>query len=294
MEIYQFTLAGALVSQFDVEQYGVLDPESVEFVAESGTLLILSNHMNRSIIETTTSGILLRTMDVSAANGVAPAGLAYAPASNGSGVKHFYIVDRGIDNNINPNSIDGKLFEMTAPVPLAPGFNTPPIVNAGTDQTIVLPNNALLDGTVSDDGLPNPPATLSMTWSQINGPGLATFGNANATDTTVAFSLPGDYILRLSAFDGELTTGDNMAVNVVGNGAVNSFDLRIAASADDAEENASNSVSLTSPDLDMLLDGSGTSSVTNLAIGLRFIAIPLPRGALISNAYLQFETDEVS
>jgi hypothetical protein len=38
------------------------------------------------------------------------------------------------------------------------GANQPPQVYAGTDQTITLPSNtALLNGTVSDDGLPNPP-----------------------------------------------------------------------------------------------------------------------------------------
>ena len=44
-----------------------------------------------------------------------PAGLAYAPASNGSGAMRFYVVDRGKDNNSDPNIIDGKLVELTAP-----------------------------------------------------------------------------------------------------------------------------------------------------------------------------------
>ena len=78
--------------------------------------------------------------------GVSP-GLAYAPASDGSGSKHYYIVDRAIDNNDNPNIIDGKMFEVTAPSPLPPGFNTPPTVNAGPDQSVNLPANAILDGT---------------------------------------------------------------------------------------------------------------------------------------------------
>jgi hypothetical protein len=123
MEIYQFTTAGSLVSHFDVERYGVADPETVEFNPDSGTLFVLSSD-GPVMIETTTDGTLLGTYDVSAAHAKAPAGLAYAPASDGSGTKRFYIVDRGVDNNDNPNIIDGKMYEMTAPPSGAP-TNTP-------------------------------------------------------------------------------------------------------------------------------------------------------------------------
>jgi hypothetical protein len=68
------------------------------------------------IIETALSGELLQTINVSADGALAPAGLAYAPASDGSGPMHFYIVDRGIDNNNDPNIVDGKMYEMSTPV----------------------------------------------------------------------------------------------------------------------------------------------------------------------------------
>jgi DNA-binding beta-propeller fold protein YncE len=117
MEIYEFTTTGTLVNHFDVQRYGVADPESVEFNVDSGTLFIMSsNRSTRVIIETTISGDLIQTIDVSVTNPVAAAGLAYAPASDGSGAKRFYIVDRGIDNNSNPNAVDGKMYEITAPV----------------------------------------------------------------------------------------------------------------------------------------------------------------------------------
>ena len=123
MEVYQYTTAGVLVSQFDVELYGVLDPESVEFNPDSSTLFIMSSSPNSQlIIETTTDGALLQTINISAANPKAAAGLAYAPASDGSGVQRFYIVDRGIDNDSDPNLIDGKMYEMTTPS----GTPTPP------------------------------------------------------------------------------------------------------------------------------------------------------------------------
>ena len=51
---------------------------------------------------------------------------------------------------------------VTITVNAAPPVNQPPVINAGPDQTITLPGGALLDGTVSDDGLPTPP-TLTTT-----------------------------------------------------------------------------------------------------------------------------------
>ncbi|MCE7985133.1 MAG: hypothetical protein DYG89_28505 [Caldilinea sp. CFX5] len=292
MEIYQFTTSGTLLNQFDVEQYGVLDPEGVEFITESGTLVILSNGVANTIIETTIDGLLLRTMNLSAADTENPAALVYAPASDGSGARRYYVADRGVDNNSDPTLIDGKIYEMTAPDPLPPGFNTPPLVNAGADQAVVLPNSIQLDGTVSDDGQPNPPGTVVTEWTQISGPGTATFGNPNAVDTTASFTLPGLYVLRLSAFDGAMLNGDNVTINVTGSSNIIAIDQRIIDGSNDAEENINNSVSITSADLDMMLDPGSVTPINNLMIGLRFPNLAIPVGAVIVNARIQFEADE--
>jgi hypothetical protein len=95
-----------------------------------------------------------------------------------------------------------------------PPVNQPPGVNAGPDQTITLPSSANLVGTVSDDGLPNPPGALTTTWSKVSGPGTVTFGNANAVDTTASFSAAGNYVLRLSANDGALRASDDIRIRV--------------------------------------------------------------------------------
>jgi hypothetical protein len=87
-------------------------------------------------------------------------------------------------------------------------------VSAGPDLAVTLPATAALDGTVSDDGLPSPPGTLTTTWSKVSGPGTVTFGNAAAVDTTASFSAPGTYVLRLTASDGELSTNDDATVTV--------------------------------------------------------------------------------
>ena len=115
-EVYEYTLTGTPVGHFDVGAYGVEDPETVEFNPDSGTLFVMSsNRPSPLIVETTITGALIQTIDISAPNAKQAAGLAYAPASNGSGAKRFYIVDRAIDNNNDPRIIDGKMYEMTAP-----------------------------------------------------------------------------------------------------------------------------------------------------------------------------------
>ena len=285
-EIYEYTTAGALVNHFDVAVYGVSDNESVEYNPDSGTLFVLSNVGNQIIVETTTSGALVGTYNFAAAGATAPAGLAYAPASNGSGVKRFYIADRRVDNNSNPNENDGKIYEMTAPSATGTG-NVAPIVNAGPDQTVTLPANGQLNGTVTDDGLPNPPGATTVAWNLIVGPGTVTFANANASSTTATFSDAGTYLLRLTATDGQASSNDDVQITVNGNGSTATLNVRVAASSDDAEESASGSVSLTSSDLELVYDGS------NQTVGLRFNGIAIPRGAAIVNAYVQFQVDEI-
>ena len=92
--------------------------------------------------------------------------------------------------------------------------NAAPTVNAGTDQTITLPSAANLSGTVTDDGLPNPPAAVTTTWSKVSGPGTVTFGNANAVTTTATFSTSGTYVLRLTASDSALQATDDVQITV--------------------------------------------------------------------------------
>jgi hypothetical protein len=91
--------------------------------------------------------------------------------------------------------------------------NQPPTVNAGPDQTIILPAHAVLSGTVSDDGLPagSIPTTV---WSQVSGPGIVTFADPTVPVTTAAFSAPGVYVLRLTATDSELTASDDVVITV--------------------------------------------------------------------------------
>lgn len=91
--------------------------------------------------------------------------------------------------------------------------NLAPIVSAGPDLAINLPNAAALAGTVSDDGRPTG-SLLSSVWTKVSGPGNVVFGNAASPNTTASFELPGSYVLRLAASDGSLSSSDQVTVTV--------------------------------------------------------------------------------
>jgi DNA-binding beta-propeller fold protein YncE len=95
-----------------------------------------------------------------------------------------------------------------------PVKESPLLVGAGSDLTITLPEYATLGGTFNYDGLPNPPGAFSIQWSQVRGPGSASFADAAAVDTIATFSHPGDYVLKLTVDDGNLSSSDQVTVTV--------------------------------------------------------------------------------
>lgn len=96
----------------------------------------------------------------------------------------------------------------SSPVPT----NNPPQVDAGADLAAEHGQTVFLNGTATDDGYPINPGQLSVTWSQISGPGVAAFENANSIDTNAAFTLAGTYVLQLTASDGQHTRTDQVTV----------------------------------------------------------------------------------
>ncbi len=69
-----------------------------------------------------------------------------------------------------------------------------------------------------------------------------------------------------------------------------SVSSRVASGKDDAEENASTgAVQLGSSDLELVTDGT-----VNQKVGMRFTGITVPKGATITNAYIQFTVDETA
>lgn len=100
------------------------------------------------------------------------------------------------------------------------GANSPPIVDAGPDQEITLPpGSTTLEGSVTDDGLGSSPPVLTILWTVVSGPGSppnsgVTFADDSDPETTVTFALPGTYVLRLTADDGDLSAFDEVTIIV--------------------------------------------------------------------------------
>jgi len=69
---------------------------------------------------------------------------------------------------------------------------------------------AMLDGAVSDpDG-----NFLTARWTVVSGPGMVTFSNESAAETTATFSIPGTYTLRLTATDPAASTSDDVVITI--------------------------------------------------------------------------------
>lgn len=94
--------------------------------------------------------------------------------------------------------------------------NDPPVVDAGIDDSIILPDAVSLSATATDDGVPGGP--LAYSWTQDSGPGVVSFTAANQLDTDATFTLPGTYVLRFTANDGRDNGSDTVTITVIQNG----------------------------------------------------------------------------
>ena len=82
-------------------------------------------------------------------------------------------------NDGTPGSND----TATVTVTVTP-VNDAPTVNAGANRTVEEAVALSLNGSVSDDGLPNPPAAVTTSWSRVSGPGSASSNNLITTSAT--------------------------------------------------------------------------------------------------------------
>ena len=242
-----------VVTHFDTEVWGVFDPEGVEVNTDTGNIYLVGAPVTKIQEVTPDGSTLVRTIDISAANAVKPAGLAFGPSSLDPNIKVIRIVDRNIDNNEDPGENDGLLYEMSLPQ-ITTG-NTAPVVDAGSDQAIIFPIDFVnLYGSATDDGLPNPPGAVLTHWSRVSGPGTVTFDDAEAETTSATFSRMGEYQLRLTANDGELVSSDDVTVTFTGAGGEISKEWQVLTSKDDVEESQSGDVNFSSSDLELAYD----------------------------------------
>jgi len=108
----------------------------------------------------------------------------------------------------------GKRFALTLLQVINKTVNKPPLIDAGPRQISVImtyPAVFSLNGSAVDDGSPN--STLAPAWEKVSGPGAVVFGDLNNPVTTVTLPQAGTYHLRLSAFDGAITSMDAVMIS---------------------------------------------------------------------------------
>ena len=93
---------------------------------------------------------------------------------------------------------------------------SPAVVQAGQDVLAYVSGPpATLQGSVTVDGQAPVPGTVLTWWSLAAGPTNVAFASPSSLATTAAFSQPGSYRLRLSAFNGVVTNSDDVLVTVL-------------------------------------------------------------------------------
>ncbi|MEM7551855.1 MAG: dienelactone hydrolase family protein, partial [Bacteroidota bacterium] len=98
--------------------------------------------------------------------------------------------------------------------------NQSPIVNAGPDLSVTLPNNSInISGTANDsDG-----SIVTILWEQNDGPSIATLINEDNLTLTANDLTEGEYIFRISVFDDDGATDFDDVRVVVNPEAINEF-----------------------------------------------------------------------
>ncbi len=94
-----------------------------------------------------------------------------------------------------------------------PPPNAAPVVDCPASATGQQSQPMEITCTASDDGQPAG-GSLRLEWRVVSGPQTPSLGSANGPQTNFTPPLQGDYVLRLSASDGTLSTSQDIAVKV--------------------------------------------------------------------------------
>jgi len=142
-----------VLAHFDTATLGQPDAEGVEFDHVSGTLYLVSNDEGSEILEVSTSGSPLRTIQVSGVVLDAPRGLGLAPGTDGS-AQNLWIADARVDNNNNGGAIDGRIYEFnlgSSPPPPPPGAPDTTITSGPSGTTSSTDASFAFTGTSGTD-----------------------------------------------------------------------------------------------------------------------------------------------
>ncbi len=104
--------------------------------------------------------------------------------------------------------------------------NGPFQVIAGIDRDVVIPGKTYLSARAGYElaaaprgrrgaAMPPVPANVQIQWSQESGPGVVTFADPTKAVTTATFSAPGDYVIRLTAKNGDAIASSTLVCKAV-------------------------------------------------------------------------------
>jgi hypothetical protein len=120
-----------------------------------------------------------------------------------------YLLDSAVTNNNDGWSIPEEESPIIIPE------NQPPAITMGDSATSDLPGSCIsISLNISDEGLPLEGDGLTIKWTQESGPGEVKFSRDHRATTDVSFSKDGDYVIRVSADDGEYQVREDFSVTV--------------------------------------------------------------------------------
>jgi len=111
---------------------------------------------------------------------------------------------------------DNATSTATVTVTINVSPNTPPIAEAGADQTIVITANTT---TLSAERSIDPDGTItSYRWQQVRGPGTTTFSALTGKTVNISNLALGEYVYRLTVTDNRnITATDTVKITVIDN-----------------------------------------------------------------------------
>jgi hypothetical protein len=180
----------------------------------------------------------------------------------------------------NPQQITVGLNVLTPPDPLLESCGHVPVYMSTVTSPAVL---VLLDISssmgssmdVASMDYPRTPSLTSIVQEIVNRAGWAP-GNS------MALIIEGSGQRVTKSFEGQSGSAPLLHVEYSDSG-IQEVELRVKQSSDDAEEKSGVAADLDDDFLELINDGAGDQ-----AIGLRFQNVPIPQGAIIANAYLEF------
>jgi hypothetical protein len=150
----------------------------------------------------------------------------------------------------NPNPLGGFITVASEESGGGGGSNQAPNVDAGADKTIWWPDdNVILSDAAASDPDDGPTTPLAYTWSAVSGPGIpgsVSFApNNGVLNPTASFTQEGQYVLKLSVYDGADTTEATVTVHV--GPPINDYSCSMKITIDHTKVDLSSSVSPTPP-----------------------------------------------